>query len=443
MSETALSAIADINPGARIPKEITGSAEVSFIPMSDVSESGDWTTRQTRPLRLVAAGFSAFEEGDVLVAKITPCLENGKGAHARGLLNGIGFGSTEFHVLRAKQDVEPRFVFHITHSRRFRQAAERQMVGSAGQQRVQRQFFDEFLVRDFSQGEQRAIAQILDTLDTAIRETEALIVKLKAVKQGLLHDLLTRGIDTNGQLRAPQSEAPQLYKESPLGWIPREWEVSTVEAEFSVDSGITLGAHRAPRNYPKQYLRVANVHRARLLLEDIATLEASHAEALSRGLHPGDLLVVEGHASTEEIGRCAMAEESVRGMLFQNHLFRLRAKRFLSAFGLLWMNSAFVRAYWRCEAATSSGLNTINRTKLNRLAVAVPPLSEQERIVSVELSFASRLREEERTHEKLRREKIALMDDLLTGRVRVTPLLESVQPAAAPIIQQPVGQTGA
>jgi len=138
-----------------------------------------------------------------------------------------------------------------------------------------------------------------------------------------------------------------------------------------------------------------------------------------------------------------MAEESVRGMLFQNHLFRLRAKRFLSAFGLLWMNSAFVRAYWRCEAATSSGLNTINRTKLNRLAVAVPPLSEQERIVSVELSFASRLREEERTHEKLRREKIALMDDLLTGRVRVTPLLESVQPAAAPIIQQPVGQTGA
>lgn len=279
--------------------------------------------------------------------------------------------------------------------------------------------------------EQQGIAQILDTLDTAIRETEALIDKLKAVKQGLLHDLLTRGIDANGQLRPPQSEAPQLYKESPLGWIPREWEVSTVEAEFSVDSGITLGAHRAPRNNPKQYLRVANVHRARLLLEDIATLEASHAEALSRGLHPGDLLVVEGHASTEEIGRCAMADESVRGMLFQNHLFRLRAKRLFSAFGLLWMNSAFVRAYWRCEAATSSGLNTINRTKLNRLEVAVPPLSEQERIVSGELSFASRLCGEEHTLEKLRREKIALMDDLLTGRVRVTPQLESVQQAAA------------
>lgn len=100
MSDTALSAIAEINPKVRIPKEITGNDEVSFIPMGDVSESGDWITRQTRQLRSVTAGFTAFEEGDVLVAKITPCLENGKGAHAQGLRNGIGFGSTEFHVLR-------------------------------------------------------------------------------------------------------------------------------------------------------------------------------------------------------------------------------------------------------------------------------------------------------------------------------------------------------
>ncbi|MHB8765288.1 MAG: restriction endonuclease subunit S [Deferrisomatales bacterium] len=71
--------------------------------------------------------------------------------------------------------------------------------------------------------EQGAVAQILDTLDTAIRETEAIIAKLKAVKQGLLHDLLTRGIDANGELRPPQPEASHLYKQSPLGWIPKEW----------------------------------------------------------------------------------------------------------------------------------------------------------------------------------------------------------------------------
>lgn len=70
-------------------------------------------------------------------------------------------------------------------------------------------------------GNEDQAVEILDTLDTAIRETEALIDKLKAVKQGLLHDLLNRGIDANGQLRPQQSEAPQLYKVSPLGWIPR------------------------------------------------------------------------------------------------------------------------------------------------------------------------------------------------------------------------------
>ncbi len=196
--------------------------------MSDVSESGQWMFKQSRPLRSVTAGFTAFEEGDVLVAKITPCLENGKGAHAVGLENGIGFGSTEFHVLRTRPGNEPRFVFHLTQWRKFRRAAEGQMVGSAGQQRVPRAFFDEFLVEDFGKGQQVRIADILATLDTAIHETDAIIAKLKVIKQGLLHDLLTRGIDANGEMRPPQAEALHLYKGSPLGWIPKEWEIEPV-----------------------------------------------------------------------------------------------------------------------------------------------------------------------------------------------------------------------
>ncbi|MFU2489226.1 restriction endonuclease subunit S [Thauera sp. WH-1] len=293
--------------------------------------------------------------------------------------------------------------------------------------------------------EQVRIAQILDTLDTAIHDTESIIAKLKAVKQGLLHDLLTRGIDANGELRLAQAEVPHLYKESPLGWIPKAWNASVVDIEFTVDSGITLGAHRAPRSHPRKYLRVANVHRARLVLDDIAELEASDSETAVRALEPGDLLVVEGHASTDEIGRCAIADESVRGMLFQNHLFRLRPKRLLPSYALLWMNSAFVRAYWRCEAATSSGLNTINRSKLRRLRVAVPTPEEQEMIAGREACLASRIKEETRVLGKLKTEKSGLMDDLLTGRVRVTPLLESTAPLmhqpTAPIVQQPAAQT--
>ena len=425
MSELAISTIAEVNPAVQIPKGLTGGDAVSFIPMGNVSESGRWTLKQSRPLRSVAAGFTAFEEGDVLLAKITPCLENGKGAHAVGLENGIGFGSTEFHVLRARPGNTPRFLFHLSQWRRFRHAAEGQMVGSAGQQRVPRAFFDEFLVADFDAGQQASIAQVLDTLDTAIHETEAIIAKLKAVKQGLLHDLLTRGIAANGELRPPQAEALHLYKASPLGWIPREWAASRVELEFAIDSGITLGPHRVPRFSSRKYLRVANVHRDRLVLNDIAEMEASAKEMEVRALQPDDLLIVEGHASTSEIGRCAIADESVRGMLFQNHLFRLRSRRLLPAFALMWLNSHFAQAYWRREAATSSGLNTINRTKLCQLQVIVPPHDEQLMVANREAALASRLDTEARLLAKLRTQKSALMDDLLTGRVRVTPLLEA------------------
>lgn len=276
--------------------------------------------------------------------------------------------------------------------------------------------------------EQVQIAEILDTLDTAIHETEAIIAKLKAVKQGLLHDLLTRGIAANGELRPPQTEAPHLYKLSPLGWIPKEWDTSTVANSFCVDSGITLGPHRLPRSNAHPYLRVANVYRARLHLDDVAQLQASAAEMKSKALRVGDLLLVEGHASVEEIGRCALVTEAAEGMLFQNHLFRLRAISVSPNFGLLWLNSAFVRNYWRNEAATSSGLNTINRTKLSRLGVALPTQSEQEAIATCADTANAKLAAEEYALTKWQQQKSGLMDDLLTGRVRVTPLLEAAAP---------------
>jgi type I restriction enzyme S subunit len=140
-----LSELAKINPrkDVRINEE---STPVSFIPMGDVSESGKWVQQQTRPLGEVDSGYTSFKEGDVLFAKITPCMENGKGCHARNLINGIGFGSTEFHVLRARERADARFIYHWTQTPMLRLRAESAMSGSAGQQRVKTWFFDEFEV---------------------------------------------------------------------------------------------------------------------------------------------------------------------------------------------------------------------------------------------------------------------------------------------------------
>lgn len=426
MSETALSAIAEINPCVRLPKEITGIDQVSFISMGDVSESGEWITRQTRPLRSVASGFTAFEEGDVLVAKITPCLENGKGAHAQGLCNSIGFGSTEFHVLRAKIGVHPRFVFHVTQSRRFRQAAERQMVGSAGQQRVQSQFFEDFFVKDFSHSEQRAIAQVLDTLDTAIRETEALIDKLKAVKQGLMHDLLTRGINANGQLRPPQSEAPQLYKQSPLGWIPSEWEVVRLDTVAARGSGHTPSKDILSYwNGGVKWVSLADSHRLDKIYihetdKEISELGIANSSAV---LHPEGTVILSRDAG---IGKSAILSGS---MAVSQHFMAWRCGEKL--------NNLFLYFYLQREKpkfeaiAIGSTIKTIGLPFFKSYEVTIPPRREQDQAAALLMETEQHVAAHKTELEKLRQQKIGLMDDLLTGGVRVTPLLESMQKVAA------------
>ena len=117
-----------------------------------------------------------------------------------------------------------------------RRKASSVMIGSAGQQRVPAWFFDRYFVPLFSLSEQRHIAEILDTADEAIRQTERLTAKLKLVKAGLLHDLLTRGLDEHGRLRDPQAH-PEQFKDSPLGRIPRGWEVKRLTDIASYQNG--------------------------------------------------------------------------------------------------------------------------------------------------------------------------------------------------------------
>src|SRR5947209_16462026 len=157
-SRGTITDLADVNPTVSVDG-LSSDSLVSFIPMADVSDKGQWTNQQMRKLREVRSGYTAFKEGDVLFAKITPCMENGKGCHAVGLENGVGFGSTEFHVLRAKAGVDARFVFHWTQSELLRRRAEAKMIGSAGQQRVPADVFETFEVSLFDPSEQRRIAE--------------------------------------------------------------------------------------------------------------------------------------------------------------------------------------------------------------------------------------------------------------------------------------------
>lgn len=201
-----ISSFAHVNPPVDSTR-LLPQTPVSFVPMEDVSESGHWTNRQDREWQKVKAGYTAFQEGDILFAKITPCMENGKGFHACGTMNGVGFASTEFHVLRAKGKNSARFVFWQTMNPALRLRAAARMTGSAGQLRVPASFFDSFAMPCFDPDEQVRIAERLDGMEVRIQAESATLRKLTLMKHGLMQDLLTGRVRVpmkgNGKARKP------------------------------------------------------------------------------------------------------------------------------------------------------------------------------------------------------------------------------------------------
>lgn len=163
-----LADVCQVNP--RLPKEYDETQDVSFLAMASVSEDGILLNQETRVLSETKKGFTYFERGDVIVAKITPCFENGKAAYLDSLQTQVGFGSTEFHVLRPDiKQLDGKYLFYLIWNRKFRFIAERIMSGSAGQKRVPASFLQNFEIPLPPLAEQKRIAAILDKAD-AIRQ---------------------------------------------------------------------------------------------------------------------------------------------------------------------------------------------------------------------------------------------------------------------------------
>ena len=161
-AKVPLGEICTINPRAK-KSGYSDEMAVSFVPMAAVDERvGAITVREERPLAEVYRGYTSFEDGDILFAKITPCMENGKAALARNLTNGVGRGSTEFYVLRPGDRLSAEYIYHFVRQPRFRAEAKRNFTGTAGQQRVPKPFMENALIPLPSLDEQRRIVGILN-----------------------------------------------------------------------------------------------------------------------------------------------------------------------------------------------------------------------------------------------------------------------------------------
>ena len=193
-----------INPVASEIKHLELSDEVSFVPMESISENGGMKTDKTKELEAVRQGYTYFKEEDVVIAKITPCFENGKGSIAQNLVNNIGFGTTELHVVRCNPEhLDFKYFFYITNTHQFLKLGESEMFGAGGQKRVPTEFVKNYpIAYPIDMKEQRRIIQFLDKyvgqILSIIDRTQKTISKLQEYKTALISAAVT------GKIKVPE-----------------------------------------------------------------------------------------------------------------------------------------------------------------------------------------------------------------------------------------------
>lgn len=197
--------VADLNPPVRADLLAIPETEVSFLPMEAIGEDGSLRLDRTRPVNEVRNGYSYFEDGDIVFAKVTPCFENGKGALMRGLVERAGFGTTEITVLRPRPGTEARFLNYVLQSERFRQLGAGAMTGAGGLKRVPEEFTRDFSAAWPDTGEQERIANFLDEqtarTDALIAEKERLVDAVGKLFKARLGTAVVEGLGGLGGLR--------------------------------------------------------------------------------------------------------------------------------------------------------------------------------------------------------------------------------------------------
>jgi len=427
---TTLGEVCAINPrpsGDELPPEET---EVSFVPMASVeAETGRLDASQVRTLDSVRRGYTHFKENDVIFAKITPCMENGKIALATGLKNGLAYGSTEFLVFRPYEGVLPRFVLHFLLQQSFRNSAQQVMTGAVGHKRVPSKFLVTHSFPLPPTLEQERIVEKLDTMLSRVAAGEAAarraLDKIERYRAAVLNSAVTGELtrkwrktnkpdETGAQLlqrllkeRRAHWEEVELKRLQATGkspkddkWrkrykeptppnvddivnLPNDWTWASIDMIAELGSGISVSQSRTVKNPVEvPYLRVANVLRGTLDLSVIKTIRVNRDHLESFLLKNGDILFNEG-GDRDKLGRGWIWEGQIPRCVHQNHVFRARLvnlslveAKFISHWGNTYGQQFFMR-----HGTQTTNLASINRTVLARLPVPIIPVAEQRVII--------------------------------------------------------------
>lgn len=380
------------------------------LPESEI----DYRNAPSRARRVI-------RNGDVLVSTVRPNL---KAFAYCDLPAGNFVASTGFAVLRAIDGNDSRFILYSVLSDAVGQQIESRTVGSnypainsSDVRRLQLPFFEPT--------QQRRIAEILSALDETIEQTEALIAKHQQIKAGLMHDLFTRGVTPNGKLRPTRSEAPQLYKESALGWIPKEWEIVTTEHFAAETPGATtigpFGSDLLSTDYREEGVPVIFVRDVKENAfewnSNIYVTKSKAQQLAAHAVKSGDILSTK--MGLPPCISCRYPSWMDQGVITAD-IIRLRPDT--SMVDIRWLSAALnSNPFKRQVQAITAGVTRpkITLSDFRKLNVSCPLKGEQILVADRLESVDSLLSSEYLKVTKFRKQKHGLMHDLLTGRVRV------------------------
>ncbi|KPA18008.1 restriction modification system DNA specificity domain-containing protein, partial [Candidatus Magnetomorum sp. HK-1] len=265
----------------------------------------------------------------------------------------------------------------------------------------------------------KKICDILSSVDNLIEKTETLIAKYQSIKQGMMHDLFTRGVDANGQLRPPVDEAPELYKESELGWIPKGWDITLLEkcTSFLITYGIVQAGPHIERGIP--YIRTGDMAGDHLLRETMLCTSNSIANSYKRSeVRTGEIVC----AIRATVGKVLLIPPELNGANLTQGTARISPKDNINNIFLLWLlRSHLIQKEFQLSIKGTT-FSEITLENLRKIRLCLPKNEKEQDFIANSLNSNERMIEREKRYlSKLLNIKTALMQDLLTGKVRVKP----------------------
>jgi type I restriction enzyme S subunit len=365
MKQVLLSDVCEINP--RMDLGISDDAECSFVPMEYVDDiSGTIANTSIRRVGDVKKGYTFFKNDDVIFAKITPCMENGKCAIGKNLKNGIAFGSTEYHVIRAKEEVIPEWVYYYLRQEHVRQSATHWFRGTAGQQRVPATFLEELKLPLPPLTEQKRIASLLRRAD-----------RLRTLRQAA-HEL--------GESLL-QSVFLEMFGDP--GINPKNWEILPISDLLSkTRNGLQTGPFGSSlkrHEYVSEGIPVwgiNNLGENRFIEDDpLYITEEKFQQLQNYTVEKGDIFI--SRAGT--VGRMCVAYPSVSPSIIGTNLVRIsldfkiiNPEYFTALFSYFGSRFASLKM-----TDDENAYSFINPSILRTMRIPVPPLSPQEEFAGV------------------------------------------------------------